>query len=178
MRGKLAAHKEVCPIFLATSMPEADVKRRLKEDMDLFQGFIFASGGYLYFRDENGPKEKVYAINLSSLSEVIKFGESVKAKYAVYMKNGAAYKVTLIKGHRSVWKDTEYDRMTELLKASNCRCFIEGNCLQIVSEGRDKGAGIEEMCGWLGISAGEVLAVGNDKEDAAMERVCGAYLEV
>ena len=128
--------------------------------------------------DENSQKEKVYSIDISGLSEVIEFGESVKAKCAVSGKNGAAYKVTLIKGHHSVWKDTECDRMTELLKGANCRFFIEGNCLQIVSRDRDKGAGIEEMCGWLGISAGDVLAVGNDKEDAAMERVCGAYLDV
>lgn len=178
VREKLAALREVCPIFLATTMPEADVKRRLKADMDLFQGFIFASGGHLCLRDENGQKEKVYPIDISGLSEVIEFGESVKAKCAVSEKNGTAYKVTLLKGHHSVWKDAEYDRMAELLKALNCRFFIEGNCLQIVSEGRDKGAGIEEMCSWLGISAGDVLAVGNDKEDAAMERVCGAYLEV
>ncbi|MDE5589653.1 MAG: STM4011 family radical SAM protein [Acetatifactor sp.] len=178
MREKLAALREVSPIFLATTMPEADVKRRLKADMDLFQGFIFASGGYLCLKDENGQKEKVYSIDISGLSEVIEFGESVKAKCAVSGKNGAAYKVTLIKGHHSVWKDTECDRMTELLKGANCRFFIEGNCLQIVSRDRDKGAGIEEMCGWLGISAGDVLAVGNDKEDAAMERVCGAFLDV
>ncbi len=178
VREKLATLKEMCPIFLATSMPEADVRRRLKEDMDLFQGFIFASGGYLCLREENGQKEKVYAIDVSELSEVIEFGESRKAKYAVSMKDGVAYKVTLVKGHHSVWKDAESDRMAELLKGSNCRFFVEGNCLQIVSGGRDKGAGIKEMCGWLGISAGDVLAVGNDREDAAMERVCGAYLEV
>lgn len=178
VREKLAALREVCPIFLATSMPEAHVKRRLKSDMDLFKGFIFASGGYLCLREENGQKEKVYSIDISSLSEVIEYGESRKAKYVVYRKNGAVYKVTLVKGHHSVWKDAEYDRMTELLKGLNYRFFMEGNCLQIVSSGRDKGAGIEEMCGWLGISAGDVLAVGNDKEDAAMARVCGAYLEV
>ena len=178
VREKLAALREVCPIFLATSMPEAHVKRRLKSDMDLFKGFIFASGDYLCLREENGQKEKVYSIDISSLSEVIEYGESRKAKYVVYRKNGAVYKVTLVKGHHSVWKDAEYDRMTELLKGLNYRFFMEGNCLQIVSSGRDKGAGIEEMCGWLGISAGDVLAVGNDKEDAAMARVCGAYLEV
>ena len=44
IRRKLEALREICPVFLATSMPEADVRRRLKKDMDLFKGFVFASG--------------------------------------------------------------------------------------------------------------------------------------
>jgi 3-deoxy-D-manno-octulosonate 8-phosphate phosphatase KdsC-like HAD superfamily phosphatase len=43
---------------------------------------------------------------------------------------------------------------------------------------RNKGTGIEEICGWLAISAKDVLAVGNDAEDDAMEKVCGAYIRI
>ena len=48
----------------------------------------------------------------------------------------------------------------------------------MVAKNRTKGTGILEMCTWLGISAKEVLAVGNDSEDDAMERVCGTYIKI
>lgn len=176
VRERLAELRKICPIFLATSMPEIDVKKRLKGDMDLFQGFIFASGAYLCLKDEKGDREKLYSIDVSGLSEVIRFGENVKASCAVSVKSGTAYKVTLMKRHHSVWKDEECDRVAELLKGSACRFFTERNCLEIVSEGCNKGTGIAEICGWLGIPARDVLSVGNDKEDDAMERVCGAFV--
>jgi len=176
VREKLAALRKICPVFLATSMPESDVRKRLKDDMDLFQGFLFASGGYMCLKNEKGGKEKIYPIDAGDLSDVIKFGESVKAKCAVSAKNGATYKVTFLKPHHSIWKEAECDRIAELLKESGCRIFVEKNCLEIIREGRDKGTGIAEMCGWLGIAAEDVLAVGNDREDAAMEKVCGGYI--
>lgn len=176
VRGKLTALREMCPIFLATSMPEAAVRKRLKGDMDLFQGFIFASGGYLCLREEKGHRERICPIDISGLSEAIRAGESVKAKCEVSARNGAAYKVTLVKSRYSVWKAAECDSIAELLRGSDCRFFTEGNCLEIVSKGCNKGTGIEEICGWLGIPAEDVLAVGNDGEDAAMERVCGGYI--
>ncbi len=176
VRERLTALRKICPIFLATSMPEIAVKKRLKGDMDLFQGFIFASGGYLRLKDEKGDREKLYSIDVRGLSEVIRFGENVKASCAVSVKNRTAYKVTLIKRHHSVWKDEECDRAAELLKGSACRFFTEKNCLEIVSEGCDKGTGIAEICGWLGIPTRDVLSVGNDKEDDAMERVCGGFV--
>ena len=178
VREKLAALRKICPIFLATSMPEADVRRRLKDDMELFQGFVFASGAYLCLKEENGDREEVYPVDVSRLADLIEFGESVKAKYKVSMHKGAAYKITLVKGHHSVWKDAEYDRLAEILKGSGCRFFTEQNCLEIVKEGRNKGTGIKEICGWLAIPAKDVLAVGNDEEDDAMEAVCGAYIRI
>lgn len=176
IRGKLTALREMCPIFLATSMPEAAARKRLKGDMDLFRGFIFASGGYLCLREEKGHRERICPIDISGLSEAIKAGERLKAKCEVSARNGVAYKVTLVKSRRSAWKAAECDSIAELLRGANCRFFTEGNCLEIVSKGRDKGTGIEEICGWLGIPAEDVLAVGNDGEDAAMERVCGGYI--
>ena len=176
VRGKLTALREMCPIFLATSMPEAAARKRLRGDMDLFRGFIFASGGYLCLREEKGHRERIYPIDISGLSEAIRVGESVKAKCEVSARNGVAYKVTLVKSRHSVWKAAECDRIEELLRGSGCRFFTEENCLEIISKGRDKGTGIEEMCGWLGIPAEDVLAVGNGGEDAAMERVCGGYI--
>ena len=68
--------------------------------------------------------------------------------------------------------------MTKLLKQSDCRFFTEGNCLEIVSECRNKGTGIAEICEWLGIPPEDALAVGNDTEDDAMEKVCGTYIRV
>lgn len=178
VRGRLTALREVCPVFLATSMPESAVKRRLRGDMDLFQGFIFASGGYLRLKEKERCREKVYPIDVSGLSEVIRTGESIKAKCVVSAKNGAAYKITFVKSRHSIWKAAECGRIAELLKKSDCRFFTEGNCLEIVRKGRDKGTGIAEICGWIGIPAEDVLAVGNDREDAAMERVCGGYINV
>lgn len=178
VRRKLAALKEICPVFLATSMPETEVKKRLKDDMNLFRGFIFASGGYLCLKNETCNREKTYPIDINSLSGAIEYGEKVNAKYAVSVKNGTAYKVTLIKKHHSRWTDEECDRMAELLKESVCRFFTEKNCLEIVSRDRDKGTGIEEICGWLGVSTEDVLSVGNDKEDEAMKQVCGGYIRI
>lgn len=61
---------------------------------------------------------------------------------------------------------------------SVCRFFTEKNCLEIVCRDRDKGIGIEEICGWVGISTEDVLSVGNDKEDEAMKQVCGGYVRI
>lgn len=177
VREKLSALKEMCPIFVATSMPAADVKKRLKGDLDLFRGYIFASGAYLCLKDENGDREKIYPVDVSCLSEIIKFGENVKAKCKVSRDKGVAYKITLIKDRYSAWKTAECGRMAEILKGSDCRFFTEQNCLEIVAKDRNKGTGLEEMCGWLAIPPRDVLAVGNDEEDDAMEEVCGTYIK-
>ncbi|MCM1064978.1 MAG: STM4011 family radical SAM protein [Eubacterium sp.] len=182
VRRRLIALGEICPIFLATSMPETDVKRRLKGDMELFQGGIYASGGYLHLKDQNGDREKIYPINIDCLSEVIEEAmgpeKSVKARCMVSEKNGTVYKVTLIKSHHGHWTDEECYRMAELLTGFDCRFFTEDHCLEIVRKDCDKGTGIEEICSWLGISPEDTLAVGNDREDEAMERVCGGYIRM
>ncbi len=200
--GTLKALKRICPVFLATSLPEIEVRRRLKKNLDLFSGGIFASGAYLYLnkqtessggeisalcyrkKDESSDalecalfgSEKVYPAEIRSLSEIARFAEEAKARIQIYRKHGMIYKMTLIKRRYGTWNNRECSRIAELLEPSGCRFFTEDNCLQIVDKKRNKGTAVEEVCEWIGISPEDVLAVGNDKEDAAMESVCGAYI--
>ncbi len=176
IRRKLAVLRNICPIFLATSMPVEEVQRRLKNDMDIFQGGIFASGGYLWLKDGQESREKIYPVQIGNRLEVTAFAQSAKAKLITYRKDGIPYKVTMIKSRRCLWEEAECARMEEISADWDYRFFIEGNCMEMVKKGQDKGTGIEELCKWLAIAAEEVLAVGNDREDAAMERVCGAYI--
>ncbi|MCM1539784.1 MAG: STM4011 family radical SAM protein [Blautia sp.] len=182
VRRRLTALGEICPIFLTTSMPEADVKKHLRDDMALFQGFVFASGGYLCLKTETCRKEKIYPIDINGLSEVIEEAmgseKGIKARCMAAEKSGTVYKVTLTKSHHGHWTDKECYRLEELLTGSDCRFFTENHCLEIVRKNCDKGTGIEEICGWLGISPEDTLAVGNDREDEAMERVCGGYIRM
>lgn len=178
IRRKLTALRKICPIFLATSMPVEEVRKRLRRDKDLFQGGIFASGGYLWLRDGKEYQEKVYPVFIGNQLEIAEFAKSAKAKLITYKKDDIPYKVTLAKSRHCLWDDTECGRMEALSEGWDYRFFTEGSCMELVSKAQDKGTGIEELCRWLGIAVEEVLAVGNDREDEAMKRVCGAYIQV
>ena len=107
-----------------------------------------------------------------------KFLIKVKAQFQFYEINGIIYKITLIKNVHFTWNDEECTLIKTFFKESECRFFVENHCLQIVAKDRNKGAGILEICTWLGISAKDVLSVGNDREDIAMKNVCGAYVKI
>ena len=202
-------------VFLATSLPEEEVRKRIKGDMYLFHGAVFASGAHVrlwgrkWDREEGGEnrrkneswskeqvnpleagqlselgeveencsKEQVHPLEAGQLSELRKFAEGAGARMRIYRKNGIVYKVTLVKPSRSVWKGQELQGAAVLLAGADCRVFAERHCLEIIGKGLDKGTGVREICGWLGIRPEEALALGNDREDEAMERVCRGGFE-
>ncbi len=213
-------------VFLATSLPEEEVRKRIKGDMYLFHGAVFASGAHVRlwgrkwdreeggesrrknerWRDgaaevgekgskeqvnpleagqlselgeveENWSKEQVNPLEAGQLSELRKFAEGAGARMRIYRKNGIVYKVTLVKPSRSVWKGQELQGAAVLLAGADCRVFAERHCLEIIGKGLDKGTGVREICGWLGIRPEEALALGNGREDEAMERVCRGGFE-
>lgn len=190
VRRKLEALREKCPVFLATSMPEEAVRKRLGKDVELFRGAVFASGAYLrlgmgageeYCREDGcteearfaeGCRQAVYPVDLAPLPRLRKFAEFVDAGIRLYRKNNVVYKITIIKKRRSVWKEEERRSVRKLLEGADCRAFVERHCLQIIGKGLDKGSGVREICGWLGILPEEAAAWGNDEEDKAMKRVC------
>ena len=165
-------------LFYATSMPREEVIKRLKGAIHLFQGGVLASGAYLYLNDKTGLKSNYYPIKINDLINLRQFLKKVKARFQFYEINGIIYKITLIKNVHFTWSDEECALIKAFFKESECRLFIENHCLQIVAKDRNKGTGILEICTWLGISAKDVLSVGNDKEDIAMENVCGAYVKI
>ena len=127
--------------------------------------------------EENWSKEQVNPLEAGQLSELRKFAEGAGARMRIYRKNGIVYKVTLVKPSRSVWKGQELQGAAVLLAGADCRVFAERHCLEIIGKGLDKGTGVREICGWLGIRPEEALAMGNDREDEAMERVCRGGFE-
>lgn len=186
VRRRLSALGKKCPVFLATSMPEEEVRKRLQDDLDLFRGAVFASGAHVRLypgRDgedfaEKGCREAVHPVNTDRLPELSEYARQVKARVRVCRKNRAACKITVLKRRHCHWNQQECGRITDLLAQSDCRIFVENHCLEVIGSGLDKGSGIRELCGWLGISPREVLAVGDDREDEAMAGVCGGYLRV
>lgn len=194
VRRKLLALREKCPVFLATSMPAEEVRRRLGEDLELFQGAVFASGAYVWMRtkeeggkvDGSGEKRKgaagrevIHPVDLKELPRLTELAAQCRAGVRVYRIRGreadaerdTAYKITLVKRHNSVWQEQERQRAAEILQTGTYRIFVEKNCLEIIAAHVDKGTGVREICGWLGIRPEEAIAVGNDREDRAMRPV-------
>ncbi len=194
-RRKLLALREKCPVFLATSMPAEEVRRRLGDDLDLFQGAVFASGAYVWMRtmeeagkaDGRGEKPKdvedrevIHPVDLKELPRLTELAAQCSAGVRIYRKRErevdtakeTAYKITLVKRHNGVWKEQECQKAAEILSNGTHRIFVEKNCLEIIAGHVDKGTGVREICGWLGIRPEEAIAVGNDREDKAMWQVC------
>lgn len=194
VRRKLLALREKRPVFLATSMPAEEVRRRLGEDLELFQGAVFASGAYVWMRtkeeggkaDDSGEKRKgaagrevIHPVDLKELPRLTELAARCSAGVRVYRIRGreadaerdTAYKITLVKRHNSVWQEQERQRAAEILQTGTYRIFVEKNCLEIIAAHVDKGTGVREICGWLGIRPEEAIAVGNDREDRAMRPV-------
>ena len=194
VRRKLLALREKRPVFLATSMPAEEVRRRLGEDLELFQGAVFASGAYVWMRtkeeggkaDDSGEKRKgaagrevIHPVDLKELPRLTELAAQCRAGVRVYRIRGreadaerdTAYKITLVKRHNSVWQEQERQRAAEILQTGAYRIFVEKNCLEIIAAHVDKGTGVREICGWLGIRPEEAIAVGNDREDRAMRPV-------
>lgn len=194
VRRKLLALREKRPVFLATSMPAEEVRRRLGEDLELFQGAVFASGAYVWMRtkeeggkaDGSGEKcqgaagrEVIHPVDLKELPRLTELAAQCRAGVRVYRIRGreadaerdTAYKITLVKRHNSVWQEQERQRAAEILQTGTYRIFVEKNCLEIIAAHVDKGTGVREICGWLGIRPEEAIAVGNDREDRAMRPV-------
>ncbi len=194
VRRKLLALREKRPVFLATSMPAEEVRRRLGEDLELFQGAVFASGAYVWMRtkeesgkaDGSGEKRKgaagrevIHPVDLKELPRLTELAAQCRAGVRVYRIRGreadaerdTAYKITLVKRHNSVWQEQERQRAAEILQTGTYRIFVEKNCLEIIAAHVDKGTGVREICGWLGIRPEEAIAVGNDREDRAMRPV-------
>ena len=194
VRRKLLALREKRPVFLATSMPAEEVRRRLGEDLELFQGAVFASGAYVWMRtkeevgteDDSGEKRKgaagrevIHPVDLKELPRLTELAAQCRAGVRVYRIRGreadaerdTAYKITLVKRHNSVWQEQERQRAAEILQTGTYRIFVEKNCLEIIAAHVDKGTGVREICGWLGIRPEEAITVGNDREDRAMRPV-------
>lgn len=194
VRRKLLALREKRPVFLATSMPAEEVRRRLGEDLELFQGAVFASGAYVWMRtkeeggkaDDSGEKRKgaagrevIHPVDLKELPRLTELAARCSAGVRVYRIRGreadaerdTAYKITLVKRHNSVWQEQERQMAAEILQTGTYRIFVEKNCLEIIAAHVDKGTGVREICGWLGIRPEEAIAVGNDREDRAMRPV-------
>ncbi len=194
VRRKLLALREKRPVFLATSMPAEEVRQRLGEDLELFQGAVFASGAYVWMRtkeeggkaDDSGEKRKgaagrevIHPVDLKELPRLTELAARCRAGVRVYRKRSreadaerdTAYKITLVKRHNSVWQEQERQMAAEILQTGAYRIFVEKNCLEIIAAHVDKGTGVREICGWLGIRPEEAIAVGNDREDRAMRPV-------
>ena len=194
VRRKLLALREKRPVFLATSMPAEEVRQRLGEDLELFQGAVFASGAYVWMRtkEEGGKaddsrekrkgaagREVIHPVDLKELPRLTERAARCSAGVRVYRKRGreadaerdTAYKITLVKRHNSVWQEQERQMAAEILQTGAYRIFVEKNCLEIIAAHVDKGTGVREICGWLGIRPEEAIAVGNDREDRAMRPV-------
>lgn len=162
VRRKLLALREKRPVFLATSMPAEEVRRRLGEDLELFQGAVFASGAYVWMRtkeeggkaDGSGEKRKgaagrevIHPVDLKELPRLTELAAQCRAGIRVYRKRGreadaerdTAYKITLVKRHNSVWQEQERQRAAEILQTGTYRIFVEKNCLEIIAAHVDKG---------------------------------------
>lgn len=176
-------------LFVATSLPLKEAVKRCRNFFDLFSGGVFAGGAHIYIT--GGEKKEIFypldpalpgmaaeclsilKKNESSPDSVHASRKKVNIRLKAYKNKEDTYKITLIKPAGNTWDSNDIRVLKAIPTVRPFRCFIEKNCLQIVSPDVDKGQGVKAVCETLGIHPGETAAVGNSEEDIAMFEVCG-----
>lgn len=160
-------------LFLATSLPYESAVKKCGEVFSLFSGGFFASGAHILLFGKEGRQEQEFFCDLDDSWISAVAGLTDRCRIYRYQHGDKLYKLTLAKPHRLCWSEEERSAISKLLPSDSVRCFVEGNCLQIVSINADKGRGVCHICELLGIDSAETEAVGNSDEDLPMFRVCG-----
>ncbi len=163
-------------LFFATTLPLEDGIRRCKGIRRFFSGGVFAGGAHIVLEKDGEKKEKVIFLKDSVLQALETLKNIFSCWLLVCKKDGKAYKATLLRSAHKPWKMQEMEEVLLALPDKDrkeVRCFVEGNCLQIVDAGADKAAGVRILCRWLGIVPEETYAIGDSEEDAGMVKLCG-----
>lgn len=165
-----------CRLFFATTLPCKDARRRCREIWGLFSGGIFAGGAHVALWSDSEDTEQFFFLDRGLMTLLERQKERYGFRVLVYgdAATGNIYKITLVRPRNRGWREKEAAAIRALCaeeaKGNSARCLVEESCLQIVAAKASKANGVEQICGWLGISMGEAEAAGDSPEDEAMMR--------
>lgn len=165
-------------LFFATTLPYDEALSRCREIWYLFRGGVFAGGAHIVLKGQEEKKEYFFFLKESCVLECRRNRERFRYRILTERSGGRPYKITLLRPSKAPWQSGEAETVFLALPAGErerVRCFVEGNCLQIVAAGADKANGVRMICQWTGLSADEVFAAGDsaDGEDEEMVRLWG-----
>lgn len=189
LRG-LAKHSDV---YLVTSLPFEDAMRKIHPVADVIKGGVFAGGGRIRWREKcgcepkgkNGDfcdevwKEKLFPVDVRVLELLRGFEEEFEVRIREYKRSGVVYKVVLsFPGKAS--NDKVCGKIREKIEddlsknGAKNRDFLhiitEENKMQITASGTGKLAGIQFLCGELGMTLDDIAVFGNSESDIEMLR--------
>lgn len=172
VKKKILALKKYCLVFFVTSMPEEEVRKRLGEDVNIFNGGSYASGAYTFTISNGIRKEKIISLSECNQDEIKKFAAYSSASVRLYIYRKNVYKVTIAKKHGFEWSNEEINNLVSILPSDKFRIFSENHCLQIVSSEADKALAVRIICSDFEIQPSDTLAFGNSQEDFIFENIC------
>lgn len=192
--SRLRKHSE---IYLATSLPLPDARRKTKEIWDKLRGGVFAGGGrtIVWGRDEWGERNVVFdktePIETSWLERARSLEKQLGYSLYIYRKGKNVYKVTAWFSGKSpedvislsmqeagrgdvcqagVFRQKGF--LEQLIREwglpDSCQIWCEEDCVQVTSKGTGKWEGIQTICDRLGYGKEEIAVFGNGEKDIPM----------
>lgn len=168
--------REKALLFFATTLPYPDAKKRCQAIWHLFSGGVFAGGAHMLVYGNNGQQitesmEWFYFLDETVVQKLAPLQQQLQCRMLTSRSNGQCYKITLLRARRIHWQKQEAEAVMGYLTQADrkhVRCFMEGNCLQILAAAANKAAGVRTICDWLNIPLQEIFAAGDADEDVQM----------
>lgn len=164
-----------CEIYLATSLPLSNAKRKLAPVWHIVRGGVFANGGRWKIFDRDGKGaclDVVVPMDTGWLAWAKEQEKTYGFTTHTYRKKGEIYKVTLAfrQGRKGEWltEPKRQDFAQKLKISDSCQVLWEENCMQITKRGAGKLSGILEICRELGYRKEEVAVFGDSENDQEM----------
>ncbi len=157
----LARHTE---IYLATSLPFPDARRKMRAVWNDLSGGAFAGGAMIRLRcpeRRDGLWEKVEPLEQTDrLSDLCDAARAEGYHVRVYRRGSQIYKITIRPGG-----PVEEGWHEKWQFPDSCQVFLEGRHLQIVRKGTGKLAAVQEICRRMGYGREEVFVAGDSAQD-------------
>lgn len=157
----LAGH---CAIYLATSLPLPDARRRADGIWEMISGGVFANGAVLRVHRDGKEWERIHALHSGKFSEICREIEKRGGRVYQYRIQDTCYKITVCaKNGTALRRYLEQTAWPE-----NCQILWEGEYLQITAEGTGKLAGVRDICEEMGYGRDEVFVAGDSENDISI----------
>lgn len=159
----LAGHSK---IYLVTSLPPVDARRKTAAIWEILSGGAFAGGALIRLRSEQegGWQESVVPLDMEELADVCCEMEQAGYRISMYQKKDSVYKITVSPGKRTVKKG--WHRQWKF--PESCQLLMEGDYLQITGKGTGKLNAMKKICSYMGYGRDEVFVAGDSEADVPM----------
>lgn len=172
-----------CDIYLVTSLPVKDARRKLDPVWDVLCGGVFANGGRRIIwkqcqkeKDWQDKRERLLDETEQIETGWLEQAQKQRKRYGftlhTYWDGKHVYKVTLTfrKGRLIEKKREEFlkELAVSLGIPESCQLIWEDHCIQVIQNGTGKLDGILNICRKMGYEKQEVAVFGNSENDIPM----------